>query len=142
VGHNVFVTRQWGDQVKQQLSLGHSLNKPSGRGRSTTSPAASSRARRSSPACCALRGDLGAVRRVRDVHPALRTLRNISTFDLAEDLRSGPDLDVSLGFGLKFLGSDQYFLRLSSAVGWTFRGGATASCGSPPAWAAGFSTAS
>ena len=52
--------------------------------------------------------------------PRYRTLRNVGTFELAEDLRTGPDLDIALGFGLKLLGSDHNFERLSSAVGWTF----------------------
>ena len=52
--------------------------------------------------------------------PRYRTLCNVTTFDLAEDLRSGPDLEVTLGFGLELLGSDRNFQRLSSAAGWTF----------------------
>jgi hypothetical protein len=51
--------------------------------------------------------------------PRYRTLRNVSTFALAEDVRTGPDLDISLGFGLKVLGSDQNFERLNSSLGWT-----------------------
>jgi outer membrane translocation and assembly module TamA len=43
----------------------------------------------------------------------------VATFALAEDLRTGPDLDVSLSFGLQALGSDQDFQRLSSSAGWT-----------------------
>jgi hypothetical protein len=52
--------------------------------------------------------------------PRYRTLRNIATFDLAEDARSGPDLEAQLGFGLTALGSDHNFQRLTSTAGWTF----------------------
>ncbi|MDB4956311.1 MAG: putative outer membrane protein [Myxococcales bacterium] len=52
--------------------------------------------------------------------PRYRTLRNVGTYELAEDVRIGPDLDVSLAQGLKILGSDSNFQRPSLALGWTF----------------------
>jgi hypothetical protein len=51
--------------------------------------------------------------------PRFRTLRNVSTFDLAEDVRFGPDLDLSYGVGLKALGGDANFQRGSASVTWT-----------------------
>jgi hypothetical protein len=44
----------------------------------------------------------------------------VNTFELAEDARLGPDLDVVLGVGLKLLGSDSNFERASGSVGYTF----------------------
>ena len=51
--------------------------------------------------------------------PKFRTLRNVSTFDLAEDVRFGPDFDLSYGVGLELLGSDRNFQRGSAALSWT-----------------------
>src|SRR6185295_5691194 len=51
--------------------------------------------------------------------PRYRTLRNVSTFDLAEDVRFGPDLDVSYGVGLKALGGDSDFQRGTLSTGLT-----------------------
>lgn len=51
--------------------------------------------------------------------PRFRTLRNVSTFDLAEDVRFGPDLDITFGVGLKALGGDANFSRGSASASWT-----------------------
>ncbi len=119
-GTNAYVTRQWGTELKQQLSFGHSYNSQRPRPLDDFPGDAEQRA-----------AFIDAVLPVSEVTstpyveyafftPRYRTLRNVTTFDLAEDLRTGPDLDVTLAFGLKLLGSDQNFQRLSSAVGWTF----------------------
>lgn len=50
--------------------------------------------------------------------PRYRTLRNVSTYDLAEDALLGPQVDVSTGAGLGFLGSDNTFLRASGSAGY------------------------
>ncbi len=55
--------------------------------------------------------------------PWFRTYHNISTFDLAEDVRFGPDIDVSFGVGTKLLGGDLNFQRGSLSAGWNFRWG-------------------
>jgi len=52
--------------------------------------------------------------------PRFKTLRNVSTFDLAEDIKFGPDLDVSYGVGLKALGGDNNFQRGTLSLSWTF----------------------
>jgi len=51
--------------------------------------------------------------------PRFRTRRNVSTYDLAEDLRLGPDLEASYGVGLEVLGSDQNFQRGGIGGGYT-----------------------
>lgn len=43
--------------------------------------------------------------------PRYRTLRNVATYDLAEDVQLGLDLDASVGVGVVFLGSDNAFAR-------------------------------
>lgn len=52
--------------------------------------------------------------------PRYKTRRNVQTYDLAEDLRIGPSVDASIGFGLKFLGSDYEFQRGALSGSWTF----------------------
>jgi hypothetical protein len=119
-GASAFVTRQWGDEVKQQLSFGHSVDSQRPRPLAEFSGDAAQRA--AFIAGVLPRSELTSVPFVEYAlfTPRYRTLRNVSAFDLAEDLRTGPDLDVSLGFGLALLGSDNNFQRLSSSVGWTF----------------------
>ncbi|MBA3454797.1 MAG: hypothetical protein H0T42_17045, partial [Deltaproteobacteria bacterium] len=51
--------------------------------------------------------------------PRYRTRRNVATYDLAEDLRLGPDLEVSYGIGLALLGSDDNFQRGGLGGGYT-----------------------
>lgn len=50
--------------------------------------------------------------------PRYRTLRNVSTYDLAEDALLGPQLDASAGAGLGFLGSDNTFVRATASAGY------------------------
>ena len=52
--------------------------------------------------------------------PTFKTLRNVSTYDLAEDTHTGPNADVSYSLGLKLLGSDNNFQRGSWSAGWAF----------------------
>ncbi len=52
--------------------------------------------------------------------PRYRTLRNVQSFDLAEDVRFGPDFDVSYAVGLEALGSDANYQRASASIGWSF----------------------
>ena len=117
---NVSVTRQWGEVLKQQFSFGHTYN--SQRPRPLDDFTGDELARASFTASVLPRSEVTSAPFLEYAFftPRYRTLRNISTFDLAEDQRNGPDLDVVLAFGLPFLGSDQYFQRLSSAAGWTF----------------------
>ena len=52
--------------------------------------------------------------------PKYKTLRNVQTYALAEDLRLGPDFDVSVGFGLEALGGNANYQRGSVSLGYTF----------------------
>jgi len=51
---------------------------------------------------------------------AYHTLRNLDTYELAEDVREGPFLNVGVQQSLKFLGSDFYFTRPYASGSWTF----------------------
>lgn len=51
--------------------------------------------------------------------PRYRTRRNVQTYDLAEDLRLGPNLEVSYAVGLELLGSTYDFHRAGISAGWT-----------------------
>ncbi len=53
-----------------------------------------------------------------------KTVRNIDSFDLAEDLRLGPDASIGLQQSIELLGSDANFTRPSFTAGWTFPWGA------------------
>jgi hypothetical protein len=117
---STFVTRQWGDELKQQLSIGHGV--VSQRPRPLDDFAGNAMQRVAFIAGVLPRSEVTSVPFIEYAlfTPRYRALRNVSTFDLAEDLRIGPDLDIAIGFGLKLLGSDHNFERLSSSVGWTF----------------------
>lgn len=51
--------------------------------------------------------------------PRYKTRRNVQTYDLAEDLRLGVDAEVSFGVGLRLLGSDDNFQRGGAGIGYT-----------------------
>ncbi|HSR95883.1 MAG TPA: hypothetical protein VLM79_02380 [Kofleriaceae bacterium] len=116
----VYVTRQLGTDVKHQLTFGHSVTSL------RTAPLADFAG--DAAARAAFIRDVPPPSEVTSVPfvqyavftPRYRTLRNIATFDLAEDARIGPDLEAQLGFGLSALGSDHNFQRLTSTAGWTF----------------------
>jgi outer membrane translocation and assembly module TamA len=117
---NAYVTRQWGTDVKQQLSFGHGFT--SQRPTPLDDFAGDAAQRAAFIANVLPRSEVTSAPFVEYAMftPRYRTLRNIATFDLAEDARLGPDLDVALGFGLAALGSDHNFQRLTSSAGWTF----------------------
>ena len=117
---NANVVRQWGTWLKQQLAIGQTV--------SSTRPSLLA----NFPADPVLQAEF-----IRDVFPRseristpyieysffmprYRTLRDVATYDLAEDARLGPDLDVAVGEGLHFLGSDYHFTQPTASVGWTF----------------------
>ncbi|HEY0191878.1 MAG TPA: hypothetical protein VGC42_12240 [Kofleriaceae bacterium] len=115
-----YVTHQWGHDFKSQLSLGHTVDSIRPTPLDSFSGTAAQRA-------AFIKNVLPVSEVTSDPYieyamftPRYRTLRNVTAFDLAEDLRTGPDLDIALGFGLKVLGSDRFFQRLSSSAGWTF----------------------
>lgn len=119
-GTSAYATRQWGSEIKQQLSFGHSVD--SVRPRPLADAPGDAAARAAFIANVLPRSEVTSVPFIEYAAftPRYRTLRNVGTFDLAEDARIGPDLDVALGFGLEVLGSDRNFQRLSSSAGWTF----------------------
>jgi hypothetical protein len=113
------VTRQWGREYKQQLELGHAVTSQRPSLLSTF------------PADPALRAFF-----VRSVFPRdelisspfvqwaifrakYRTIRNVDTFDLAEDLRLGTNMSVGIQRSLEVLGADANFTRPSITAGWT-----------------------
>ncbi|HEY4175866.1 MAG TPA: hypothetical protein VGM90_03505 [Kofleriaceae bacterium] len=51
--------------------------------------------------------------------PRYKTRRNVQTYDLAEDLRSGASFDVSYGLGLEAWGSTSNFQRGGISAGYT-----------------------
>ncbi len=111
--------RQFGTKVKHQVSFGHTLD--------STKP----RLLDTFPGTVAQREPFIArvlppseVTSVPFVSyslftPRFRTRRNVQTYDLAEDLRLGPDLEASYGVGLTVLGSDANFQRGGIGGGYT-----------------------
>ena len=114
------VTRQWGGEYKQQVELGHAVTNQT----PSLLP--------NFPADPAFRAYF-----VRSVFPRselvsspflewsifrakFKTIRNVDTYDLAEDLRIGPNMTVGIQRSLEVLGSDANFTRPSITLGWTF----------------------
>ena len=116
---NPYVVRQWGDTIKHQLSFGYSLT--SQRPELLPSFIADAALIPQFEADVFPRSELLSQPYVEYVAfiPRYRTLRNVSTYDLAEDTRIGPDVDISYGQGLKILGSDYNFEKPAAAIGWT-----------------------
>ncbi len=52
--------------------------------------------------------------------PRYQILRNVQTYDLAEDLQVGPSASATLAQGLTALGGDFTFTRPTVSAGWTF----------------------
>jgi hypothetical protein len=52
--------------------------------------------------------------------PRYRILRNVQTYELAEDLQVGPSVSATLAQGLAPLGGDFTFTRPTLSAGWTF----------------------
>ena len=52
--------------------------------------------------------------------PKFRTYRNVQSYDLAEDIRFGPDFDVSIGFNFEALGGEANYQRAGASLGWNF----------------------
>lgn len=119
-GLSTFAVRQLGgNELKQQVQLGYSVD--SQRPRLLDSfPGAPEQA---GPFAAAVL-PISEVTSVPNVAyalftPRFRTLRNVSTFDLAEDIRFGPDLEATYGVGLKALGGDNDFQRGTLSAGLT-----------------------
>jgi hypothetical protein len=52
--------------------------------------------------------------------PRYRSIRNVSSYDLAEDVRFGPSFELSLGLGLEALGGSANYQRAGASGSWTF----------------------
>ena len=114
------VLRQWGNEYKHQVELGHIVT--------SQTPSLLP----NFPADPALRDFfIGAVFPRDELisspfieysffRAAFHTIRNVDTYELAEDVREGPYATVGIQESLKFLGSDFYFTRPSISGGWTF----------------------
>ncbi len=119
-GLSTFAVRQWGGRaLKQQLSLGYGID--SQRPQLLDSFPGTPEQRAPFIAAVLPRSELTSVPSIGYglFTPRFRTMRNVSTFDLAEDIRLGPEFDLSYGVGLEVLGSDRNFQRGSVGVGWT-----------------------
>jgi hypothetical protein len=116
------ITRQWGDEIKHALEMGYSVG--SQRPSLLDTPA--------------FQVDPLLLQHFReDVFPRdevvsspfieysffwnkFTTVRNIDTYELAEDIRFGPNLTAGLSQTFKTLGSTNRFTRPSLSAGWSF----------------------
>jgi hypothetical protein len=119
-GVREYVTRQWGTQWKQNLTLGHTVD--SVRPRLLEDFAGTAEQADAFKAFVFPRSEVTSVlfATYNVFTPVYRTRRNVQTYDLAEDLRLGPSVETSFGVGLKALGSDANFQRGGVTGGWTF----------------------
>ncbi len=111
--------RQWGTKVKHQLTVGHNINSQH---REPLASFPGDDAQRQAFIRSLPRSELTSTPFISYglFTPTFKTLRNVSTYDLAEDTRLGPDLDLSYSVGAKVLGSDVNFQRASWSLGWAF----------------------
>jgi hypothetical protein len=135
-GVSTFAVRQWGGkQLKHQVQIGYGVD--SQRPRLLGSFPGTAEQRAPFQDAVLPRSEVTSVPLVGYglFTPWYRTLRNVSTYDLAEDVRFGPELDVTYGVGLKALGGDNNFQRGNVSLSWTLpwcrdgfvRGGGSAS---------------
>ena len=119
-GISTYAVRQWGKGLKQQVQIGHSVD--SQRPIPLESFPGTPEQRTAFVAAVLPRSEVTSVPTVGYglFTPKFRTLRNVATFDLAEDVRFGPDLDISYGVGLEALGGDANFQRGTASLAWTF----------------------
>ena len=119
-GVSTYAVRQWGTGLKQQVTIGHSVD--SQRPVPLESFPGTAEQRDAFVAAVLPRSEVTSVPTFGYslFVPRYRTLRNVSTFELAEDVRLGPDLDVSYGVGLRALGGDTNFQRGTVTFAWTF----------------------
>ena len=116
---NSNVVRSVGHDVKYRFTLGHSLEstRPS---LLSTFPGDAEQAA-SFTANVLPRSELDSVPYAQfDMFtPRYRSYRNISGFDLSEDVQLGPIVSATIGEGLKVLGGDANFTRILGSAGWT-----------------------
>lgn len=122
---SAFVTRQWdgaigGTKLKQQAALQYSLSRirPDLLERF---PGTAAQREPFRAAALPRRDTLSEISASYGLFtPRYRSLRNVSSYDLAEDVRFGPSLEVSLGFGLEVLGGSANYQRAGLTGAWTF----------------------
>jgi hypothetical protein len=120
-GVNTFAVRQLGGHdVKHQVQVGYSVD--SQRPRVLDPFLGTPEQRASFEAAVLPRSEVTSVPNIGYglFTPRFKTLRNVSTFDLAEDVRFGPELDTTYGVGLKALGGDADFQRGNLSFSWGF----------------------
>jgi hypothetical protein len=112
--------RQWGDEVKQQVTIGYTVEDTQLRPLESFPGTAAEREAFIEQVLP--RSELSSTPFISygAFAPRFRTLRNVDTFDLAEDIRLGPGFDVGYAAGLKPLGSTNAFQRatLSGSYAW------------------------
>jgi hypothetical protein len=117
---NPYVTRQWGSRLKQQLTLGYTVSDV----RPSLLPSFAGDAAEAAQFAADVfpRSELVSQPYLDFTvfTPRYETVRNVSTYALAEDLQLGPSIDLSYGQGLRALGGDYTFEHPALSVGWTF----------------------
>jgi hypothetical protein len=113
------VVRQWGYDLKQQLSLGDSVSyqAPFFLPSFTTDP--DTRTAFAEQVMPPKQTDSGPYVEYSFFEPRYAVFRNVGTYDLAEDAQFGGSLDASVQYGLEALGSTHDFLRYSLSGGYT-----------------------
>jgi hypothetical protein len=120
LGFESNVVRSFGDSVKQRVTMGHQLSvrRPdfidgfmgSDADRLTLEQEVFPRSERSSALFV----------RYRLFTPRFVVYRNLNSYDLAEDVRLGPDVSAGASASLKFIGSEANFYRANIGAAWTF----------------------
>ncbi len=117
---NVNVVRQWGTKIKSQVAIGQTVTsqRPSALADFPGTPQQLADFERD----VFPRSEVTSTPYIEYTlfMPRYRMLHDVGTYDLVEDLKDGPDLDVSLAKGLQWLGSTYNFVKPSASAGWTF----------------------
>jgi len=116
------VTRQWGTTYKHQLSLGYTVSS------ARASLLDNYTANIDAASLALFEQDVFPRNEVISqpavsysvFQPRYTTVRNVSTYDLAEDVQLGPNFTASLAQGLTALGGDLNFTRPSIAAGYVW----------------------
>ena len=117
---NAYVVRQWGTWLKQSLGFGMTVSsvKPS----LLASFPSDVQLQQEFERDVFPRSEVISAPNV-EYHfymPRYTTLRDFTTYDLAEDTQIGPDADLNVAEALHVLGSDSHFTAPSVSAGWTF----------------------
>ena len=116
---NSNIVRSFGHDIKYRFTIGHSLEST----RPTLLPNFPGDAEQASSFIANVlpRSELDSVAYAQFnlFTPQYRSFRNISGFDLSEDVQLGPSASATLGEGLKVLGGEANFTRILASAGWT-----------------------